>query len=84
MRDPIRAIQARDIVGRGVVDEAAILGPHEYALRGVEVRSATIHKSRARLSICSRDVFGIEDESTSASQSEGRDALQREPKDISR
>src|SRR5271165_5116003 len=84
MRDAIRSVQNRQIVGGRVVDEAPVFGAHEYVTRYVEIGAAAVNERSTRLGIDSLEVLRIEYQGPGACRYERCESLQGHPKHVRR
>lgn len=82
MRDAVQACECRQIVRRGVIDEATILRAHEQMVRQVKVGTATVNESGAGLRVGACEVRRGEHHGGRAGQDEGRNVVQRHAEDI--
>ena len=84
MRHAIQSIQAGQIVRWRVVHESAVFAPDEEMVGEIDIGPSAVDERGPSLRIRSRDVLRIENQSTRASEDEGRPTLHGHPKDISR
>lgn len=82
MRDAVQTAKCRQIVDRGVVDEAAILGAHEHVMRQINIGAGAVNEARAGLGAGAREIAGVKDQSAHASQREWRDLSKRHTEDV--
>src|SRR5215475_9144413 len=74
MRDTIQAVEGGEIIGWGVVDEAAILRTHKDVSREVAIGGGAVNEGGARLCAGGREILGVEHEGAHARDREGRTA----------
>ena len=84
MRHAIQSIQTGQIVRWRVVHESAVFAPDEEMVGEIDIGSSAVDERGPSLSIRSRDVLRIENQSTRASEDEGRPTLHGHPENISR
>ena len=84
MRHAIQSIQTGQIVRWRVVHESAVFASEEEMVGEIDIGSSAVDERGPSLSIRSRDVLRIENQSTRASEDEGRPTLHGHPENISR
>ena len=84
MRYAIQPIQGAQIVRWRAVYEPAVFAPNEEMVGEIDIGSSAVDERGPSLSIRSRDVLRIENQSTRASEDEGRPTLHGHPENISR
>src|SRR5579864_1728814 len=82
MGDTIRAVEARQVIRRRVINKPAILSPQKHMVRQSEVGATAVNESGAGLDIDSSEILGIEDQRRCPRADERRESLQRHTKHI--
>lgn len=80
----IQSIQTSQIVRWRVVNEAPVLAPDEEMVDKIEIGPSAVDERGPSLCSRSGDVLRIENQSTRASEDEGRPTLHGHPENISR
>ncbi len=84
MRHAIQPIQGAQIVRWRAVYEPAVFTSDEEMVSEIDIGSSAVDERGPSLSIRSRDVLRIENQSTRAGEDEGRPTLHGHPENISR